>query len=95
MKQWISSASVITGGEIFSTVQPTMMSGDDVYQICILHPYYSYNSFIDGYQSLWDLVYLPTFTILQKQPSITAYYTKNERNVNRTVLPRLFQSVKE
>ncbi len=35
-----------TGGEVFDAVQPTIMSGDDVYQLCILHPYYSYNSFI-------------------------------------------------
>ena len=40
--------NVVTGGEIFSTVQPHMMAGDDVYQLCILHPYYSYNSFITG-----------------------------------------------
>ncbi len=38
--------NIKTGGEIFDIVQPTMMSGDDVYQLCILHPYYSYNSFI-------------------------------------------------
>ncbi len=38
----------VTGGEIWDTVQPTIMSGDDTYQLCILHPYYSYNSFILG-----------------------------------------------
>ncbi len=37
---------IVTGGEVFNTVQPTIMSGDDIYQLCILHPYYSYNSFI-------------------------------------------------
>lgn len=40
--------SVTTGGEVFDKVRPHMMSGDDVYQLCILHPYYSYNSFIGG-----------------------------------------------
>ena len=38
--------SVVTGGEIFDEVQPTIMSGDDTYQLCILHPYYSYTNFI-------------------------------------------------
>ncbi len=39
---------VVDGHEVFRTVQPTIMSGDDVYQLCILHPYYDYNSFISG-----------------------------------------------
>ncbi len=49
--------TVVTGGEIFDTVSPTIMSGDDVYQLCILHPYYSYNSFISrGYaMDFYDL----------------------------------------
>lgn len=38
--------AVATGGEVFDKVQPSIMSGDDIYQLCILHPYYSYNSFI-------------------------------------------------
>ncbi len=42
----MENVPVVNGGEVFSTVQPTLMSGDDVYQLCILHPYYSYNSFI-------------------------------------------------
>ena len=40
--------SVSTGGEVFDKVRPHMLAGDDVYQLCILHPYYSYNSFIGG-----------------------------------------------
>lgn len=36
------------GGGVFEAVRPHMLSGDDVYQLCILHPYYSYNSFISG-----------------------------------------------
>ncbi len=39
---------VRTGGELFDTVRPTIQSGDDVYQLCLLHPYYSYNSFISS-----------------------------------------------
>ncbi len=42
--------NVRTGGEVFDTVRPSIQSGDDIYQLCILHPYYSYNSFISqGY----------------------------------------------
>ena len=51
---------VVTGGEIFEEVQPTIMSGDDIYQICILHPYYSYNNFITQNYAL-DLYALPDF----------------------------------
>ncbi len=39
-------SDVSTGGEIFEKVSPYIMTGDDAYQLCILHPYYSYNSFI-------------------------------------------------
>lgn len=39
---------ITTGGEVFTTVQPSLLSGDDTYQLCILHPYYSYNAFISG-----------------------------------------------
>lgn len=39
-------SDVSTGGEIFGKVSPYIMTGDDAYQLCILHPYYSYNSFI-------------------------------------------------
>ena len=59
----------VRGSEIFDAVKPTIMSGDDEYQLCILHPFYSYNSFISqGYvtdfyeltdldleQSYWNL----------------------------------------
>ncbi len=41
---------VTTGHEVFNEVQPTMLAGDDDYQLCILHPYYDYNNFISqGY----------------------------------------------
>ena len=40
--------SVSTGGEVFDRVRPSIISGDDTYQLCILHPYYSYNSFISS-----------------------------------------------
>ncbi len=51
---------VVTGGEVFTTVQPTLLSGDDTYQLCILHPYYSYNSFISGNYALdfYDFEYI-------------------------------------
>lgn len=39
-------SDVSKGGEIFEKVSPYIMTGDDAYQLCILHPYYSYNSFI-------------------------------------------------
>ena len=51
---------VTTGGEVFDAVQPTIMSGDDVYQICILHPYYSYVKFITQNYAL-DFQDLPDF----------------------------------
>ncbi len=50
--------TVVTGGEIFDIVQPTIMAGDDAYQLCILHPYYSYNSFISQNYAL-DFYTLP------------------------------------
>ena len=53
-------SSVVTGGEIFDAVQPTIMSGDDVYQLCILHPYYSYTKFITRNYAL-DFHTLPDF----------------------------------
>lgn len=39
-------SSQVTGGEIYEKTAPYIMTGDDAYQLCILHPYYSYNSFI-------------------------------------------------
>ncbi len=42
------NVTVSTGHEVFNKVQPTLMSGDDAYQLCILHPYYDYNTFISG-----------------------------------------------
>ena len=52
--------TVRTGGEIFETVQPSIMSGDDLYQICILHPYYSYTNFITQNYAM-DFKDLPDF----------------------------------
>lgn len=56
--------SVTTGGEVFDAVQPTIMSGDDVYQLCILHPYYSYVKFITQNYAL-DFYTLPDFDVEQ------------------------------
>lgn len=56
---------VITiGGEIFDTVAPTVLSGDDTYQLCILHPYYSYSNFITK-NYVMDFYTLPDFDIEQ------------------------------
>ena len=44
--QYENLTNIVTGGEVFTTVSPTIQAGDDAYQVCILHPYYSYNSFI-------------------------------------------------
>ncbi len=41
---------VTNGHDVFNRVQPTMLAGDDDFQLCILHPYYDYNNFIsEGY----------------------------------------------
>ena len=40
------TVEVVNGHEIFNTVNPTIMSGDDTYQLCTLHAYYDYVSFI-------------------------------------------------
>ncbi len=42
------NVTVHDGHEVYYAVQPTIMSGDDAYQLCILHPYYDYNNFISG-----------------------------------------------
>ena len=52
--------TVRTGGEIFDTVLPSILSGDDIYQLCILHPYYSYTNFITQNYAL-DFNTLPDF----------------------------------
>ena len=52
--------TIVTGGEIFDTVSPSVMSGDDDYQLCILHPYYSYVNFITQNYAL-DFRELPDF----------------------------------
>ena len=54
--------SIVTGGEIFDAVQPTIMSGEDAYQLCILHPYYSYTKFITQNYAL-DFYSLPDFDV--------------------------------
>ena len=40
------TVKVVNGHEIFNTVNPTLMSGDDTYQLCTLHAYYDYTNFI-------------------------------------------------
>ncbi len=57
-------SAITTGGEVFDTVQPTIMSGDDTYQLCILHPYYSYTNFITQNYAL-DFYTLPDFNVEQ------------------------------
>ena len=56
--------TVVTGGEIFDAVQPTIMSGEDAYHLCILHPYYSYTKFITQNYAL-DFYSLPDLNIDQ------------------------------
>ena len=55
---------VSTGGEVFDTVQTTIMSGDDIYQMCILHPYYSYTNFISR-NYVMDFYELPDVNVEQ------------------------------
>lgn len=40
------TVEVVNGHEIFNTVYPSVMAGDDTYQLCTLHAYYDYPSFI-------------------------------------------------
>ena len=56
--------SVVTGGEVFDTVQLSISAGDDDYQLCILHPYYSYVKFITQNYAM-DFYDLPDFDIDQ------------------------------
>jgi hypothetical protein len=56
--------SVTTGGEIFDKVRPSLASGDDTYQLCILHPYYSYNSFI-SYNYAYDFYNFDSLDLTQ------------------------------
>ncbi len=37
---------VTDGHDVYQAVMPSLMSNDDTYQLCILHPYYDYNAFI-------------------------------------------------
>ncbi len=62
--QYENISSVTTGGEVFSTVSPTIQAGDDAYQCCILHPYYSYNSFI-GQNYAYDFYELSSLDLEQ------------------------------
>ena len=52
------------GHHIFNKVQTTVMSGDDVYQACFLHPYYGVFGFLTQNYAL-DLLELPNFDIDQ------------------------------
>lgn len=60
----------VTGGELYAAVQPSIMTGDDTYQLCILHPYESYNSFILNNQA-FDLYTLENVDMEQ------SYWNKN------------------
>lgn len=57
--------TITSGGEVWTTASPTIMTGDDVYQMCILHPYYSYVSFIDN-RAAYDLYKLDSIDFDQK-----------------------------
>jgi len=52
------------GNEVFDAVLPTFMSGDDVYQLCILHPYFGYTSFITS-NLAYDFYEMPHVDITQ------------------------------
>lgn len=52
------------GHLIYNKVQPSLMAGDDAYQLLILHPYYGYTSFISQNYAL-DLQALPDFDMSQ------------------------------
>ena len=52
------------GHVIYDTVQTTVMSGDDVYQACFLHPYYGVSGFVTQ-NFAFDLYELPAFNIDQ------------------------------
>lgn len=49
---------------VLATIRPTMMAGDDTYQLCITHPYYDVSSFITQKYGL-DFNELPDFSISQ------------------------------
>ena len=50
-------------------------------------------AFCDGNTSLWNLVYLPCFAIMEGNQSISAYYKRNSRGAQRW-LDDLFTEVK-
>ena len=54
------TVKVSNGHEIYETVSPTIMAGDDTYQLCTLHAYYDYNNFISSNSALdlYELDYL-------------------------------------
>ena len=49
---------------IVAKIQPSIMAGDDTYQLCIMHPYYGITSFITQNFAL-DFYELPDFNIDQ------------------------------
>ncbi len=66
---------VVTSGDIlYSTVQPSMMAGDDTYQLCIMHPYYGISSFVLQNQA-YD------FYALEDLDLDRAYWNKNVMNL--------------
>ena len=52
------------GHGVLNTVQPSIMAGDDSYQLCIMHPYQGITSFITQNFAL-DFYELPDFDITQ------------------------------
>ncbi len=51
-------------------------------------------AYCDGNDALWNLVYLPTFTILDGQANIASYYERNEKNAVKG-LDKLFASIQD
>ncbi|MCQ2430427.1 MAG: hypothetical protein MJ192_08865 [Clostridia bacterium] len=54
----------VNGHELVDKVLPTVESGDDSYQMCILHPYYGYNSII-GKNAAYDFYDLTSLDLDQ------------------------------
>ena len=46
------AAPIVTGNEVYNTVYPSIMAGDDTYQLCTLEPYYDNISFITNNYAL-------------------------------------------
>ena len=58
------AAPISTGHEVYNTVYPTIMAGDDTYQFCTLEPYYDNISFITNNYAL-DLHQLEAINLNQ------------------------------